>query len=524
MKTTILFLLLFLSGQLLIAQHFDIEFQQCYGGSSTDYPTSILKIDSGFVSLGYSSSNDGDVSFNYGEGDFWLVRSAANGQILWEKSYGGGASEGPATVLSTPDKGFFLFGETFSNDGDVALNKGGCDYWLVKTDSLGNLEWEQSYGGSMNDIAYKAIIAHDGGYILTGMVHSSNGDISFNHGLTDAWVVKTDTAGNLEWEHSYGGTDFDQGNSISRTTDGGYIIGGTTGSNDGDVQCTKGLSNAMVIKIDALGEIQWQRCYGGSYFDHAADIIQTDDGGYIFLGGTTSNDGDVIGYHGIPGEANTRDKWVVKLDASGQIEWQRCLGGLGSDKPKTIRQLNDGGYLVGGSSSSRDGDVTCNQSGSGLNTVMLYKLSPSGEIEWTKCLGSYGNNFLGDMHIYSDNHFLLAASTYRNDIDVDCDFKGQSDFWMVDIMDTTVSLKEEKKQEIRLYPNPASNHIWLQLPENTSLAQAQIELYSPAGKLLHNAKPSSHFHKIDVAHLPKGLYLVRLWDGERWYVEKLVVR
>jgi hypothetical protein len=155
---------------------------------------------------------------------------------------------------------------------------------------------------------------------------------------------------------------------------------------------------------------------------------------------------------------------------------------------------------------------------------MLYKLSPSGEIEWTKCLGSYGNNFLGDLHIYSDYHFLLAASTYRNDIDVDCDFKGQSDFWIVEIMDTTVSLREEKKQEIRLYPNPASNHIWLQLPENTALANAQIELYSSSDRLLHKAQPSSRFYKIDVAHLPKGLYLVRLWDGKEWFVEKLVVR
>ncbi|MDY0076448.1 MAG: T9SS type A sorting domain-containing protein, partial [Bacteroidales bacterium] len=329
--------------------------------------------------------------------------------------------------------------------------------------------------------------------------------------------------GTLEWERSYGGTGIDQGNSISRTTDGGYIIGGTTGSNDGDVQCTKRLSNALVIKIDAFGEIQWLQCYGGSYFDHAADIIQTDDGGYIFLGGTTSNDGDVSGFHGIPGEANTMDKWVVKLDANGQIEWQRCIGGSRFDKSRIIRQMSDGGYLVGGSSSSRDGDVSCNQSDPSYN-VILYKLSSTGEIEWTKCLGSQVNNYLRDLYIYSDYHFLVAASARYNGIDVNCDHKGQTDFWIVDIMDTTVNLREEKKQEIRLYPNPASNHIWLQLPENTALAQAQIELYSSSGRLLHKAKPSSHFHKIDVANLPKGLYLVRLWDGESWYVEKLVVR
>ncbi|MDX9771641.1 MAG: hypothetical protein RBT19_14865, partial [Tenuifilaceae bacterium] len=331
MKKTIIFLLLFLSGQLLVAQQFDIEYQQCYGGSDTDYPTSIIALDNGFIVLGTSYSDDGDVSFQYGEGDIWLVRSDANGNILWEKTYGGSENDNGFSILPTPEGGFLLFGETFSADGDVGHSNGFLDYWVIKTDSMGNLEWEQTYGGSKNDYAYQAIIAHDGGYILTGNTFSSDGDVSFHHGDRDVWVVKISAEGMLEWERCYGGTAIDQGNSISRTTDGGYIIGGTTGSNDGDVQCTKGLSNAMVIKIDAFGEIQWQQCYGGSYFDHAADIIQTDDGGYIFLGGTTSNDGDVIGYHGIPGEANTMDKWVVKLDASGQIEWQRCIGGTGFD-------------------------------------------------------------------------------------------------------------------------------------------------------------------------------------------------
>jgi hypothetical protein len=184
--------------------------------------------------------------------------------------------------------------------------------------------------------------------------------------------------------------------------------------------------------------------------------------------------------------------------------------------------LGDGGYLVGGSSRSRDGDVTCNQSDG--YSVILYKLSPSGEIEWRKCLGSQVNNFLHDLHIYSDYHFLLAASTRHNGIDVVCDHKGQEDFWIVEIKDTTTAVWENHPKTIQLFPNPATTEAWLQLPENTPLAQAQIELYSPTGRLLYRAQPTSQFHKIEVAHLPKGLYLVRVWDGERWYAEKLVVR
>ncbi len=164
-----------------------------------------------------------------------------------------------------------------------------------------------------------------------------------------------------------------------------------------------------MIKIDAFGEIQWLKCYGGNYHEGVTDIIQTEDDGYIFLADTDSNNGDVSGFHGIPGDANTSDKWMVKLDASGQIEWQRCIGGTGFDKSKIIRQLSNGGYLVGGSSSSRNGDVTCNQSDPSGYTVILYKISSISEVEWTKCLGSQVNNFLGDVDIYSDYHFLLAA-------------------------------------------------------------------------------------------------------------------
>jgi hypothetical protein len=254
-----------------------------------------------------------------------------------------------------------------------------------------------------------------------------------------------------------------------------------------------------------------------------ADIIQTQDSGFIFLGAISSGDGDVDCFHGTPGDGSTNDMWVVKLDETGEIEWHRCLGGTGFDSPKLIRQMQDGGYLVGGNTTSRDGTVVCNESLPGTHTVILYKLSPEGETEWTKCLGSQVDNSLLSMHMFSDYHFLLGATTRTWGMDVDCDLKGETDIWIVEIQDTTVGMHEERLLQWQLFPNPATTQSWLQLPENTTLAQAQIELYSPAGKLLHKAKPSSHFLKIDVAHLPKGLYLVRLWDGERWYVEKLVV-
>ncbi|MBZ0242642.1 MAG: T9SS type A sorting domain-containing protein, partial [Bacteroidales bacterium] len=518
MKNHYIILVLLLLTQEAGAQDFKIISQHCYGGSYGDYPVSIIPKGDGFIICGSTYSHDGDISFNpssdHEKGSYWLLETDDIGQIVWERTYGGSESDGPTNMLQTPDGGYLLFGDSFSSDGDVGGNQGGCDFWLIKTDSVGNPQWEQNLGGSMNDMAYQIAPTPDGGYICTGMAGSSDGDVSFNHGQYDVWVVKLSAEGMLEWERCYGGISADQGNTIIPTTDGGYIVAGMTSSHNGDVQCSGPyITNAWVLKLDAQGEIEWQQCYGGSHGETAADIIQTGEGGYIFVGAASSNDGDVSGFHGIHGDYSTADMWAVKLDANGLLEWQLCLGGSGFDNPIIVRQLEDGGFLVGGMGTSSDGDAACNPF-PGSFEVILYKLSANGVLLWSKCLGSQGYNTLQDVFIYSPTHFLLGATARSVDTDVDCTLHGQTDFWIVDIMDTTVSLREEKKQEILLYPNPATNQTWLQLPENTALAKAQIELYSFSGRLLHKAKPSSHFYKIDVAHLPKGLYLVRLWDGK----------
>jgi len=323
-----------------------------------------------------------------------------------------------------------------------------------------------------------------------------------------------------------GGQDF--GGAIAATADGGYILGASIASDSGYVNCglqsPYNISDIGLIKIDSVGTIEWQQCYGGIGLDTPVKLLHTSDGGYIFLGLTTSTDGDVSGFHGPGGDGNKMDMWVVKLDATGFIEWQKCLGGYENEQPGFIEQHPDGGYLVGGNSNSTDGDINCNASLPGTYTGWLVKLDASGEIVWQRCLGSQVNNSLSAISILGQEHYLVGGGTRANGGDVDCDLKGQTDIWIVELQDTTVGLKEEHQRQWQLYPNPASTQTWLKLAEHTALEHARIELYSPTGRLLHKAKPTSHFHEIDVAHLPKGLYLVRVWNGESWYVEKLVVR
>jgi hypothetical protein len=529
MKTTVLYAFILISSLCIQAQEFNIEFQHCYGGSNWDGPKTVLPNDSGFYLFGNTSSNDGDVFSHYGKTDFWFLRADSNGNIVWEITYGGSGEDYPSNMLPTPDGGFMMFGETYSNDGDVGCNhSNNGDWWLVKTDSLGNILWSRCYGGTHKETASQMIYANDGGYVLTGKTGSVDGDISHNNGQYDVWVVKVDWEGEMVWERTFGGSRSDWANGIGLTSDGGYVVGAGTGSSNGDVNCSDSLpsewSSAWVIKLNTEGQIEWQKCYGGTASDVVVDIMQTSEGGYIFLGQISSNDGDIDCFHGTPGESSTQDMWVVKLDETGEIEWNRCLGGSNFDVPRFIRPMDDGGYLIGGNTTSRDGDVNCNQSLPGTHTVILYKLTAQGEIEWRKCLGSQVDNSLFSIHIYTDYHFLLGATTRTNGIDVDCDLKGETDIWIVEIQDTTVGMKEIHQGKLMIFPNPAATEAWLQLPANNPLADMQIELYSPTGRLLYKAQPVSNFHKIETAQLPVGLYVVRMWDGSSWQSGRLVVR
>jgi PKD repeat protein len=173
----------------------------------------------------------------------------------------------------------------------------------------------------------------------------------------------------IAWQRCLGGSDGDRASSIQQTSDGGYIVAGSTLSDDGDVSGNHGDRDAWVVKLDADGKVLWQRCLGGSNLDSASSIQQTSDGGYIVAGETSSDDGDVSGNHG------DRDAWLVKLDADGKIAWQRCLGGSIEDGARSVQQTVDGGYILAGYTESIDGDVSGNH---GDRDALVVKLDDGG--------------------------------------------------------------------------------------------------------------------------------------------------
>ena len=307
-----------------------------------------------------------------------------------------------------------------------------------------DVEWQRRLGGSLDDAAFSILQTSDGGYIFAGITQSNDGDVSGNHGGQDAWIVKLNSLGEIVWQRCFGGSDDDLALSIQQTNDGGYIFAGATKSNDGDVPGYRGgfvtwmgkflleyftklreiensVQDVWIVKLNASGETEWQKCLGGSRIDVARAIQQTSDGGYIFAGATNSNNGDVSGNHG--GE----DAWIVKLNASGKLVWQRCFGGSGDDMATSIQQTNDGGYIFAGWTLTGDGDVSGNNGGT---DAWIVKLNASGKIVWQRCLGGSSTDFANSIQQTNDGGYILAGNTDSNDGDVSGNH-GKQDVWIV---------------------------------------------------------------------------------------------
>jgi len=253
----------------------------------------------------------------------------------------------------------------------VAGVNGDLDYWVVKLNNIGAIEWQKAFGGSDEDWANDVKQTSDGGYVVIGKAGSSDGDVIDNHGVQDYWVIKLTSTGDVEWKKTYGGNSTDVGEEICQTNDGGYVMVGTGRYNTaGDITGHHGgLYDFWVAKINSAGDLIWQRALGGSSLNYGRSITLTSDGGCIAGGDTLSNDGDVSNLH----SENYRDAWVVKLNELGELVWQRTLGGTNDDVCFSIQQTADEGFVTAGYNWSNDGDATFSH---GYNDFWIVKLSP----------------------------------------------------------------------------------------------------------------------------------------------------
>jgi len=314
-----------------------------------------------------------------------------------------------------------------ADDGGYACAIGSFDFKVVKLTPGGSIDWQKTYGGSDADVAYSIKTIPDHGYIVTGYTKSVNVDVTGNHGGADMWVLRIDILGNILWEKCYGGSGDEQGRSVAVDPTGGFIIAGLTTSYDGDVKgrvvkTTAPDCDLWVVKIDDTGRIVWQRSYGGSMSDAANCIRCTNDKGYIVIGDTYSNDGDVKHFH--RSADTTSDMWAIKLNAAGDTVWERAMGGTGNETGSAIQQTIDGGYIAGGITGSVNGDVSGNH---GDDDGWIVKLLPNGIIDWQKCIGGNNGDGIYDIDVTPDGWYVAAGVESSTNVTGN---HGGYDFWI----------------------------------------------------------------------------------------------
>ncbi len=295
----------------------DSLWSHTYGGDDDDWCHSAqLTTDGGFVLAGMTDS------FGAGNRDFWLVKTNANGDSLWSRTYGGTGDDECRSIQPTADGGYVLAGYTTS------FGAGNRDFWLVKTNANGDSLWSRTYGGGIDERCLSVQQTTDGGYVLAG--HSQ----SFGSGSRDFWLVKTNANGDSLWSRAYGGSGWDECYSVQQTSDGGYVLAG------GSDSFGAGRSDCWLVKANANGDSLWSRTFGGSNWENYYSLQQSTDGGYILVGWTNS-----FG-------AGLKDFWLIRTNANGDNVWSRTFGGSEYQECFSVQQTTDGGYVLAGYTSS----------------------------------------------------------------------------------------------------------------------------------------------------------------------------
>ena len=332
-----------------------LQWQSSFGGSENDIASDAVQTpDGGFLVVGGTSSFEGDIVGSHGEEDVWLLKLSPTGNLIWSKTFGGSLNERIESIEPTADGNYIMAGYSDSNNGDISTNKGDFDYWLVKINGSGTLLWEKSFGGSLADWGFDVKQMPDGGYMMAGSTISGNGDVADNNGFYDYWIIRTDANGDLIWQKNYGGTLEERAYSLALTPDGGAIIAGTSNSSDWDVQANFGSYDYWLIRIASDGALIWSKNFGGNSEDRSFSVSKLRDGHYLVAGFSVSNTGQVISNYG------SYDGWVIKFDIDGAKIWDKNLGGTKEDRLYSIIEQANGGFTATGLTTSDDLDLPDN--------------------------------------------------------------------------------------------------------------------------------------------------------------------
>lgn len=505
MKRNLLFIFFVLAfSENLFAQNPLVkQWDKRYGGTYYEYLYSFLQTnDGGYILGGVSNSGiNGDKSeFNWDTTfqtvDYWIVKTDSIGNKQWDKRYGGLNTDWLFSMQKTTDGGYILGGTSNSDSSGnkTQSSQGDYDYWVVKIDSLGSIQWDKRYGGSLVDELYSLQQTSDGGYILGGASFSDisgdktkhNWDSTFH--TPDYWVVKIDSLGNKQWDNRYGGKGWDWLTSLQSTNDGRYILGGFSysGHNGNKSQSSQGACDYWIVKINSNGTKQWDKRFGGNKGDVLYSLQQTSDGGYI-LGGISSSDygGDVTVFL-----SGYFDFWLVKADSLGNKQWDINFGGAYQEQNfGNVLQTTDEGFLLTGSSTSpASGSKTENNLG--LQQTWVVKTNSLGIKQWDKTIFTPSTGYVEIGYSIQTNERCYSIANYT-DAGIG-GYKTQPswggfDYWTIKFCDTTLTSGLVNNSnfvfQISVYPNPFSSDLSIMI-QKLNIKQAVFIIKNVFGQVV----------------------------------------
>lgn len=507
-----------------------ISLSKCFGGSASDAAFSIVERNNPrtLLIVGSSSSDDGDLQANYGMADIWIINIDTSGQILWSAVCGGSLNDIPEQIINTHDGGFAILGYTLSSQVYAAGNNlstiGQEDIWLMKYSANFSLQWQKCLGGYGSDVASlgKGLIETSSNeFVVIGSTRSNDSIVTGNHGSWDYYVVKLDSVGNILWQKCLGGTLTDIGYSVCESPDHDYLLIGSSESNDGNVSGNHGGIDFWVLKVDTSGSIIWQKSIGGTSNDYGRCLTIGYDSSIVFAGTTNSNDGDVSSNHG------TSDIFLSKNDLNGNTIWNKCYGGTGAEEIYSIKPKNDSTYLFCGDSNSMDGDVT------GVHGFAtdgwIVNIDDSSNIIWGKSIGGSSDDISFDVIEANSSKVWISSLAESNNGDVSTTNGTSGDFWIVKLDTSLVNSIESftRRNTLTLFPNPFNTTATITVGENLDNNSA-LQLFNQLGTdctskiLLNYAEGEIKITNID---LIPGMYYLCVSDFhylEQWRIKFII--
>ncbi len=386
----------------LSAQVPQVVWTQTFGGSLADKAFDVKVLpDGGFIICGSTNSYDGNVSSNYGGTDAWLIRTDPQGNLLWQKNYGGSGEDMFHAILPLADGSFLACGATTSSDGDIAVNLGGKDVWIVRVTNNGQVLWSKTFGGSHDEQANDVASSGDTLFIAVGHTFSSDGQIEEYKDLGDAWLVYVDIEGNFLKQKTKGGSAFDEFQSIKRTSNDGFILAGTSFSNNGTVSGNQGGSDAWIARLSKVGAEQWNFLYGTTLDEGAVDVFENESGHFVFLGYQSNG----FSY----------DLYLAESDPNGTLVIANTINGDSVLWPASLTQAQTKGTLLAATASAAQSSTT--NCGVGFSDMTIAKVDEN-LLQWQLCLGGSQDDVVSQLLSHGQQQITLVGYSQSADGDI----------------------------------------------------------------------------------------------------------